>query len=540
LSTDKNLETDLAFGAFVVDLLDERVLGPDGPVKLGHKAFQVLVSLAEHEGRLLTKDALFASVWDGTIVSESALTSTIKELRRALGDESRTPRYIESVYGRGYRLIAPVRHIRRAARSAPSTLHSVQDEVRIETTEGGPPLVLISAFDDSAVKATHPHCAAELREEILCGLARFREIQLVADDRPEADSAHGRRSDRGYQLTARLLPEAEGVKILARVKRLGDGLVVWAETMSLADTGTAGGVERIVRRIVGAALPAVDEDLLLGLSQESGDLYDNYLLAKRLSWSATSFAQAKQAAAALESIIAEQPGFALAYAPLARLYNTDFGYTGLGSTGAPERAYALDLAKAGLAADRGNVHAYTLLGFCHLWHGQRELARSCFDQALTLNPYNHVRLQECATGSMYMGELAEARELMNRAAELNPLHDDTFYEDSGRLLLIEGEYDAALAALAAVVRGSVWVELYRSICQFRLGEDDGVKTFGRWRSLVEANWYSAPVPGPQAISEWIKRHHPIPDDAGSAFFGSVNSALALEMPTLRSLPKARA
>src|SRR5687767_12523334 len=254
MPSDKDLETNLALGDFVIDRADERVLGPDGPLRLGHKAYRVLLSLAEQDGRLLTKDALFASVWDGTIVGESALTSTIKELRRALGDESRTPRYIESVYGRGYRLIAPV----RAAEDRSPVDRSIESEPgsRPENgiAEGRPPLVLISAFDDSAVRARHPHCAAELREEVLSGLARFREIQLVADDRPEEESACGRRSERGYQLTARLLPEGEGVKVIARAKRLGDGVVVWAETMSLADTGTAGGVEKIVRRIVGSAL----------------------------------------------------------------------------------------------------------------------------------------------------------------------------------------------------------------------------------------------------------------------------------------------
>src|SRR5436305_3360540 len=99
----------LSFGDFTIDRGDERLLGPQGPVRLGNKAFRVLVELAEQEGRLLTKDALFPAVWDGTIVSESALTSVIKELRRALGDDSKTPRYIESIYGRGYRLLPEVR-----------------------------------------------------------------------------------------------------------------------------------------------------------------------------------------------------------------------------------------------------------------------------------------------------------------------------------------------------------------------------------------------------------------------------------------------
>ncbi|HEV2865811.1 MAG TPA: winged helix-turn-helix domain-containing protein, partial [Allosphingosinicella sp.] len=369
--------TDLAFGDFVIDRADERVLGPNGPVRLGHKAYCVLLSLAEQEGRLLTKDALFASVWDGTIVSESALTSAIKELRRALGDESKTPSYIESVYGRGYRLIPPVRAadakaqpLRPPAAAAPAAHPAAEPQ----PAAGRPPLVLVSAFNDSAVRDRHPHCAAELREEVLSGLARFREIQLVADDRAEDEAGRGRRSERGYQLSATLLPEGEGVKVIARAKRLSDGIVVWADTMSLADTGTAGGVDRIVRRIVGAALPAVDEDLLLGLPRESGDFYDNYLIAKRRSLTASTFAEGKAAAEALERIIEARPDFGLAYPPLVRLYNTDFGYTGLGATGPAERARALQLARAGLAADRGNVHAYTVLGFCYLWHQMWDLA----------------------------------------------------------------------------------------------------------------------------------------------------------------------
>lgn len=541
MSTESKLETHLAFGDFVIDRADERVLGPEGPLKLGHKAYRVLLALAEQDGRLLTKDALFSSVWDGMIVSESALTSTIKELRRALGDESRTPTYIESVYGRGYRLIAPVRTADGAAKPSRKTPVSNSEHDRDRGPAASrPPLVLVSTFDDSAVRARHPYCAAELREEVLLSLARFREIQLVADDRPEEEAASSRRSERGYQLTARLLPDGEGVKVIARAKRLGDGVVVWAETMSLADTGTAGGVEKIVRQIVGAALPAVDEDVWLGLPEETGDLYDSYLIAKRRSFAASSFQEAKTAAATLERIISDRPDFALAYPPLVRLYNTDFGYTGLGSTGSKERDQALSLAKIGLAADRGNVNAYTVLGFCYLWHGQRGPARNCFDQALTLNPYNHVRLQECATASMYMGDLSGARGLMDRAAELNPLHDDTFYEDYGRLLLIGGDYQAALEALLSVVSGTIWVDLYRAVCSLRLGPEDGHQTFSQWRERVEAHWHDPIGPSAEDLAEWVRRHHPLPDEAGRAFFADVDSALGLVAPpTLKAEPRGR-
>ena len=187
MSNDMDLDTKFALGDFIVDRADERVLGPNGPLKLGHKAYRVLLSLAEQDGKLLTKDALFSSVWDGTTVSESALTSVIKELRRALGDESRTPRYIESVYGRGYRLLEPVRPVGPEAGAPnqvrrPSPINGARAE---EDAEARPPVVLVSAFQDDSVRARHPHVASALREEVLSGLSRFREIQLIADNRAE-------------------------------------------------------------------------------------------------------------------------------------------------------------------------------------------------------------------------------------------------------------------------------------------------------------------------------------------------------------------
>lgn len=97
--------TTYVFGRHTIDIEDERLHGPNGPIRIGNKAFRVLAMLIQHQGRLVTKDMLMSSVWDGTIVSEFALTSVIKELRRALGDDARTPRFIESVYGRGYRLL---------------------------------------------------------------------------------------------------------------------------------------------------------------------------------------------------------------------------------------------------------------------------------------------------------------------------------------------------------------------------------------------------------------------------------------------------
>jgi hypothetical protein len=64
--------------------------------------------LAEHPGQLVTKEELFQEVWPQTVVSEAALTRRIGELRQALRDDPKAPRYIETVHRQGFRFIAPV------------------------------------------------------------------------------------------------------------------------------------------------------------------------------------------------------------------------------------------------------------------------------------------------------------------------------------------------------------------------------------------------------------------------------------------------
>ena len=72
------------------------------------KTFAVLCCLVTQAGQLVTKDALLEAVWPETVVSEAVVTVAMRTLRRVLGDQARTPRFIETVHGRGYRFIAPV------------------------------------------------------------------------------------------------------------------------------------------------------------------------------------------------------------------------------------------------------------------------------------------------------------------------------------------------------------------------------------------------------------------------------------------------
>src|SRR5262245_54966839 len=112
------MDTDrlLSFEGYSLDLGNERLLYDGDLVPLTPKAFAVLRRLVEDAGQLVRKDDLLRSVWRDTHVSDGVVRVIILELRRALGDDSEQPRFIETVARRGYRFIAaPTRTPRRPA-----------------------------------------------------------------------------------------------------------------------------------------------------------------------------------------------------------------------------------------------------------------------------------------------------------------------------------------------------------------------------------------------------------------------------------------
>src|ERR1700751_1970295 len=100
--------TSLAFGPFQVFPLQRLLVRDSCPVRIGSRAFEILVALTERPGELVTKDELIARVWPNTFVAEVNLAVQIAGLRRALGDGAAQSRYVSNTPGRGYRFVAPV------------------------------------------------------------------------------------------------------------------------------------------------------------------------------------------------------------------------------------------------------------------------------------------------------------------------------------------------------------------------------------------------------------------------------------------------
>jgi DNA-binding winged helix-turn-helix (wHTH) protein/tetratricopeptide (TPR) repeat protein len=540
------------FGEFTLDAADERLRGPAGPVKLGNKAFRLLLQLVRERGRLVTKEELFSSVWDGTIVSEAALTSAVKELRRALGDDTRTPRFIESVYGRGYRFIAEVAEASApvAPPAAPAPPAQPNDGRPAGAGPlGGPALLYLPPVDDAAVRGAHPHLAVVLREEILFALSRFGDIRLVSDTEHNAVPAAGAFGERDYQLAVVLLDVGDSIRALARLSRLPSQAIVWADSVSLPAGAVGQCVEQLVRRIAAAALPKLQEDVLRNLPEQPSEVYDVYFLNKLRMRSVSGLDEARRLAADWESLIERNPRFVQAYPPLARLYNTDFCYTGLGATGGDERRRAHELARRALALHPGESHLHTVKGWCDLWAGEGARAREHFEEALQLNPYNKARLIEVATALMFLGALDRAAELLDRCRTLTPFATEAPYEEEGFLHLLRGEYAEAAERLALSTRThpddcatggpTVMSELYTLLAAAALGSDDLGARAAAWRSTMEARWCGPRPLDAARLEAWVLFHHPFQAaEERDLFIGLLAKALRAAGPEARARARA--
>lgn len=102
------LEHPVQFDRFHLDPLDARLWRGGQAIPVTPKAFSVLSCLVEHAGQLVTKEQLLHTVWEDRLVSDAAIVVCVREVRRALRDQPRNPRFIETVHRRGYRFIAPV------------------------------------------------------------------------------------------------------------------------------------------------------------------------------------------------------------------------------------------------------------------------------------------------------------------------------------------------------------------------------------------------------------------------------------------------
>jgi DNA-binding winged helix-turn-helix (wHTH) protein len=151
----------LRFDAFELDESNALLLRNGKAVTLAPKPFGVLCALARRPGCLLTKHALLDDVWGHQFVTDSVLKTAVSEVRAALDDDPKQPRYIETVSRRGYRFIA--------ATIGASSLRAPAIERKVPAGRDPPALTALTALcrGDAALAELIRAVAATLEREPL-------------------------------------------------------------------------------------------------------------------------------------------------------------------------------------------------------------------------------------------------------------------------------------------------------------------------------------------------------------------------------------
>jgi DNA-binding winged helix-turn-helix (wHTH) protein/Tol biopolymer transport system component len=119
------------FGEFEVREREFCIYTAGSSVPVEPRAFRVLLLLLQNPQRVITKEELLNTVWDDVEVTDNSLTHSIVKLRQRLGDDARSPRFIETVSKVGYRFICPVESSKALPEAAPVPAHPAPSKVEV-------------------------------------------------------------------------------------------------------------------------------------------------------------------------------------------------------------------------------------------------------------------------------------------------------------------------------------------------------------------------------------------------------------------------
>ena len=418
------------FDCYQVDLAAGQVRKRGVRLRLREQPFQVLVSLLERPGQVVTRDELRQRLWpSGVFVDfENSLNTAIGRLREALDDSAEHPRFIETLPKRGYRFIGTI----EASAPAPGPAEAVPKRLLVlpfVNLTGDPAQEYVSdAMTDEVITEL-----AALAPDAIAVIARTTAMRYKSSQKDI--TRIGRELNAGYVVEGAVRRSGDGVTVNMQLVRAGDQAHVWARRYDSPPGGVFG--------IPAPAAQAVAGALGISLRSDPGAI-ETAAVARRISHDAVAwneyvqgrrlldrmrgiFPDPAETRAHLERAVARDPGFALAHEALAQLY----WYMGYSGTMPPTDAFAAGILHAVRACEidgtRAEARAFVAQYYKQLdyaWSDiERELAR-----AMDLNPASSmVRMLYAASWLMPQGRLGEAVAELERALEWDPLSYQLHY-----------------------------------------------------------------------------------------------------------------
>lgn len=443
------------FGPYAVDLRTGELLKDGRRIRLPEKPFQILATLLENPGELVSREELRRRLWpDDTFVDfDHALGNALNRLRQALNDSAESPRYIETLPKRGFRLIVPA-ELRPAPSEPGAKAQALPRSPRIwkvaivsavgvtlivaviawrqfAVVSPGRALLVVLPFENLSGDANQEIFCDGMTEEMIAQLGKLDPGQLAVIGRLSAMQYKGRAkgipqigNELGvdYVLEGSVRRERDRQRITVRLLRVRDQVQLWsqnyereADNLLAVQTDVALGVARAIRM----RLTPQQRALLATEQPVSAEAREAYLRGRHFfdKFSSDGLGRAiKHLNLALE----KEPNYALAQSWLAASYAL-LGHFGVVR---PQEAYGRcrELAAKGIENGPALAEPHTEMGLCtmfieHDWvAAERELKT-----AIQLNPNSPLAHYGYYAYLLARGNFDDALAEIEHARALDPL-----------------------------------------------------------------------------------------------------------------------
>ncbi len=491
------------FGHFELDI--ERVELRDNGVAVAvePQVFALLRFLIENRDRMVTKDEIVAKVWNGRIVSDSAIASRIKSARQAIGDDGRAQAAIRTVHGLGFSFVADVT-------THPSvSIAGKRETTSLETRRHSRPSIAVLPFRlVGAIEPGFP-IAEALPHDLITELSRLHWLFVIARGSSFLFRGADARLDEvrsklnvQYCLTGIVEMSGKMLCVSVELSDTQDRGIVWSERFR-ADVSA---VHEIRDQIVNAVMSAVEVRIPFNEAQrallqspENLDAWSAYHLGLHHMY---RFNKADNDAATglFERAIAAEPGFARAYAGLSftHFQNAFLGYAENTEATKLAQRYASQC----LERDSLDPFGHFTMGRAHWLRGDLEASLPWLERANALNPNYAQAKYSRGWAEALLGNADASQANIASALALSPLdplvygmlgvralshiarEDDAQAADWGERAANSPGAHALIEIIAAVahglngneVRSIAWAQSARARAA-HLGKDDFLRAF---------------------------------------------------------------
>ncbi len=517
-----DFESVFTVGEWLINQETCHIRNQDSDIKLEPKVMSVLVCLARHAGHVVSREELEGTVWAGMVVGYDALSGSVIKLRKAFGDNSRNPRYIETISKKGYRLVAAVKPAKQDSEKDADTHHvlktkglnkktvinivfvvlvillflfadKVSDKLITENKQLNDdvltspqttlPRVLVLPFSNLN-DSEQEYLSDGITSDVITDLSRLGSLHVIA-----AHSANyfknkvinlteiAKELDVQYFIEGSVQVSGDRVRVNTRLTNTVDGHHIWAERFEGDINNLFNIQDEIAKKIINELFvtsPTHEKFLLSPRTIKNYHAYDAFLRGLKHSTNRTKQGY-DLTVAAYEEAIKHDPEYARVYGALAVTHT--FGYRhewseqGLHQT----QRKALELVNRAVFLNELSPQVYWSKGFVHLFRKEYDLAEHATLKAIKLAPNYADAYGLLAFIANWRGKAGKAVQYIDKAITLNPYHTFDYPWNKGLAFYTLGRYKEAIVLFEdALERNetSTYPRLYMAACYVNLGDID--------------------------------------------------------------------